>query len=253
MSDAFPVSAPTPAPGAKAAKICGILAIVLSLTCVGIPVAIVLGIVALVQHGKAKRLAKAEPERYAAVTATGFVTGIIGLVLPVLLLPVVGIVSAIAIPAFLGQRERAREVVVQANLQAVRRRAEAEVEAIHAKSPGQIPSAEGVIRALAEDPAILALKNPYAPGLPALLRGAEGPKGTICVAPAMEEQGGVTTWSVRLKATAGPAGRERELVAEVVTHTQEKVHARTEDGWEVVNPPAEALTAPQPTSEPRLP
>lgn len=36
------------APGAKGARICGILAIVSSLTCIGIPVGIVLGIVALV-------------------------------------------------------------------------------------------------------------------------------------------------------------------------------------------------------------
>ena len=106
-----------PAPGAKAAKVCGILAIVFALTCVGIPVAVVLGIVALVQHGKAKRLAKAQPEAYEAVPSTGLVTGIIGLVLPVFMLPFAGIVSAIAIPALLSQRGRARDKAVIDTLQ----------------------------------------------------------------------------------------------------------------------------------------
>ncbi|HEX9010858.1 MAG TPA: hypothetical protein VF804_10875 [Holophagaceae bacterium] len=107
-----------PAPGAKAAKVCGILAIVFALTCIGIPVALVLGIVALVQHAKAKRLAAAQPGAYAPVPATGLVTGIIGLALPVFLVPVVGIASAIAIPALLGQRGRARDKAVVFNLQA---------------------------------------------------------------------------------------------------------------------------------------
>jgi hypothetical protein len=97
------------APGAKAAKICGILAIVFALTCVGFPIAIILGITALVQQAKAKRLAKAQPGSYEPVTSTGLVTGIIGLVLPFFMLPVVGIASAIAIPALLGQRARARD------------------------------------------------------------------------------------------------------------------------------------------------
>jgi len=74
MSDAFLM----PAPGAKAAKVCGILAIIFALTCVGFPIAIILGIVALVQQAKAKRLAKVQPDVYAPVSATGMVTGIIG-------------------------------------------------------------------------------------------------------------------------------------------------------------------------------
>lgn len=102
------------APGAKAAKTCGILSILFGLTCLGLPVAIVLGIVALVQQSKAKRFAQANPDRFAPVSATGLVTGIIGLVMPVLMLPFIGIVSAVSIPALLAQRERAREKVVQA-------------------------------------------------------------------------------------------------------------------------------------------
>lgn len=104
------------APGARGARTCGILAIVLALTCVGIPVAIVLGIVALVLQAKAKRLAREAPEAYRVPTQTGLVTGIIGLALPAVMLPFVGIISAIAIPALLGQRERAREKTAQVRL-----------------------------------------------------------------------------------------------------------------------------------------
>ncbi len=97
------------APGAKASRICGILAIICAITCIGIPVAIILGIVALVKHAKAKRLARQFPETYISPSASGLALGIIGLVMPVILLPFVGIVSAIAIPAFLGQRARAQD------------------------------------------------------------------------------------------------------------------------------------------------
>ncbi len=245
MSDAFL----TPAPGAKAAKLCGILAIVFALTCVGFPVAIVLGIVALVQQAKAKRLAKAEPQTYLPVPVTGLVTGIIGLVLPLLMLPLVGIVSAIAIPAFLGQRDRAREVAVQTMVEAARRQAEVIVTELHARAPGQVPSQDAVIQALSRDPGILAFKNPYTPSAPAFKRGKEGLLGTVTVYPDMEEVGGVTTWSIKFRGTARRGGQDHLIEAEVITHTQEKVHGRTEDGWEVVNPPAEApsMATPAPT------
>ncbi len=106
------------APGAKGSRICGILAIAASLTCIGIPVGIVLGIVALAQQAKAKRLARENPESYRMPTSSGLVLGIIGLIMPVVMLPFVGIVSAIAIPALLGQRARAREKVVVSTLHA---------------------------------------------------------------------------------------------------------------------------------------
>jgi hypothetical protein len=233
-----------PAPGARAAKVCGILAIVFALTCVGIPVAIILGIVALVQHGKAKRLARAEPQTYLPVPTTGLVTGIIGLVLPVLMVPFAGIVSAIAIPALLGQR--AREVAVQANLEAARRLAEAEVLAIHARAPGQVPSQDAIIRALAASPDIQGLRNPVSPSAPAFQRGTSGLPGTVLVYGDREEVGGVTTWSLQFRARIHRGGKERILEAEVITHTQERVQGRTEDGWEVVQPPMEPPAAPAP-------
>ncbi|MBI1754349.1 MAG: hypothetical protein HY014_17915 [Acidobacteria bacterium] len=251
MSDPYPSQTPIglePAPGAKAAKACGILAIVFALTCAGIPVAIVLGIVALVQQGKAKRLAKAQPDVYAPVTATGLVTGIIGLVLPVLMIPFVGIVSAVAIPALLVQRERAREIAVQSNLNVARSRAEAALQAIQAKAPGQVPSQDAIFQALAQDPLVQALKNPLTPGAPALQRGAAGPLGTVMVYGDQEQEGGVTTWTLQFRAVIKLSGQEKTLREELVTHTQEQVQGRTEDGWEVVQPAPEA-PAPAPAPQ----
>ena len=105
-----------PAPGARGAKLCGIWSILVSATCIGIPIGLVLAIVALVQQAKANRLAKENPDLYERPAATGLVTGIIGLVMPLVMLPFIGIVSAIAIPALLSQRARARDKVAQMNL-----------------------------------------------------------------------------------------------------------------------------------------
>ena len=97
------------APGTNAAKVCGILAIVSALTCAGIPVAVILGIVALVQYARAKGLAAAKPEAYAPVPATGLVTGVVGLVVPV-------VVVGIALPALQGPRIQAADKYVIDNL-----------------------------------------------------------------------------------------------------------------------------------------
>ena len=228
-----------PAPGAKAAKVCGILAIVSAFTCVGIPVAIVLGIVAIVKHGTANRLAKAEPWTYESVPTTGMVTGIIGLVLIIPMLSITGIVSAIAIPALLGQRERAREAMVKLNLDAARRQAEAAVLASHARTPGQVPSQDAILRALATDPVLQGLRNPITPSAPAFQRGTMGLPGTVMIYGDQEQVGGVTTWSLQFRAVVRRGGQERILQGEVITHTQEQVHGHTEDGWEVVQPQAE--------------
>ncbi|HET6329488.1 MAG TPA: hypothetical protein VFF76_01750 [Holophagaceae bacterium] len=101
----------SPAPGARSARLCGIWSIVCGVTCACLPITLVLGIIALVQQAKAKRLAKENPDHYEMPTNTGLVTGIIGLAMPVLMLPFLGIVSAIAIPAMVGQRARARDRV----------------------------------------------------------------------------------------------------------------------------------------------
>lgn len=158
------------APGAKAAKTCGILAICLGLTCIGIPAAIILGIVALVQHQKAKHAAAAEPERFAPVPATGLVTGIIGLVMPIVMLPFIGIVSAIAIPALLGQRERARTHAVDAQV------AQAALAIITEAGTGAgTPDPEVLVRKVLSQPAFTLpeAKNVYAPETCAFLAASE--------------------------------------------------------------------------------
>ncbi|WP_243287183.1 DUF4190 domain-containing protein [Geothrix terrae] len=238
MSDASPTSTPVPAPGAQAAKVCGILSIVFALTCVGLPVALVLGIVALVQQAKAKRLAKADPRSYAPVPSTGLVTGIIGLVLAALMLPVMGIATAIAIPSVMLQRELAREAAVQHHLDQARAKAEAAVLAWQARNPGQPVPQDTLIRDLLRDPELAALKNPFDPKSPAFLGGETGPGGAVMIHPDRSEEGGVTTWSVKFRAEIPRRNEQRVLTAEVVTHAQEQVQGRTEDGWEVVNPPA---------------
>jgi hypothetical protein len=75
-------------------------------------VGIVLGIVGLVRQVKAKHLASEYPQEYRMPTASGLAMGIAGLVLPFFLLPFVGILSAIAIPAFLSQKGRAVNAVI---------------------------------------------------------------------------------------------------------------------------------------------
>lgn len=99
----------SPAPGARGAKLCGLWSILASLTCLGIPVGIALAIIALVKQAKAARAARENPDAYEAPTAAGLVMGILGLAMPILMLPFLGIVSAIAIPALLSQRARARD------------------------------------------------------------------------------------------------------------------------------------------------
>jgi len=222
MSDAFPM----PAPGAKAAKTCGILAIVFALTCVGFPVALILGVTALVQQAKAKRLAKAQPDRYEPVTATGLVTGIIGLVLPILMLPFIGIVSAIAIPALLGQRERAREIAVHANLNAIRLQADAALQTLQAKAPAEVPSQEAILQALRKDPSVQALKNPFLPAAPAFQPGTTGPLGTVVAYADREQAAGIMTWTLQFRATVRQGAQEKVLKDELITHTQEQPQPR---------------------------
>ena len=147
-------SAPAPlssAPGAKAAKLCGIWSIIASATCVGIPIGLVLAIIALVQQAKAKRLAKENPDFYELPTATGLVTGIIGLAMPVLMLPFIGIVSAIAIPALLSQRNNAHMAAMNAVFDQETQRA----ASLQGQDP--MPPINDAAKALAQQP----YRNPY--------------------------------------------------------------------------------------------
>ncbi len=101
----IPAAVASPAPGARAAFHCGLWSLLSVFLC--FPVALGLAVAAIVQNQKAHRLARENPGAYRKPGSGGLVMAIIALaILP--LLAVLGIVSAIAIPAFLGQRERAR-------------------------------------------------------------------------------------------------------------------------------------------------
>ena len=239
MSDTYPAPALSQAPGARAAKICGILAIGFALTCAGIPIAIILGIVALVKQGKAKRVARAAPYQYEPVPATALVTGIIGLVLSAIMIPVGGIVSAVAIPAFLIQRERAREAAVQSTLEVVQKQAQTLLADLQVRQPARAPFQDALLEALTRDPVVKALKNPVSPELPGFMmgtaaRGATIPLGTVVGWAAEETNAGVTTSLLQFKAMVRQGREDKALEAEVVTHTQERVQRQTEDGWQVV-------------------
>jgi hypothetical protein len=97
------------APGAKGARICGICSIVFAITFVGFPMAIVLGIVALVFHVKAKQEAHREPGTFRMPTTKSLATGIAGLALS---LVAVFVWIGIAGPNFLTQRDDERRSVI---------------------------------------------------------------------------------------------------------------------------------------------
>ena len=221
------------APGARAARICGILAIVFAFTCVGAPVAVILGIVALVKHGKAKRLARAEPQRYQPVGGTGLVTGIIGLVLPVLLLPVTGIVAAIAIPALLGQRERARDKVLEEQWKQVQVRTGAVAKELWAAGRTRPVTGDEVIERLLADPLLSTLKNARDPKQPVLMKGMVPAPGCIALSPDLEEDGQGTTWSVSLRALFGPGASATVREEKVTVSFVDREHPQdAAQGWQ---------------------
>ncbi|MDE3245614.1 MAG: hypothetical protein KGN80_05965 [Acidobacteriota bacterium] len=192
------------APGAKTGRICGILAIVLALTCVGIPIAIILGIVAIVKTSKARSLARNYPDSYEIPSSAGLILGIVGLCLPIVMLPVAGIASAIAIPALLSQRARARDHALLFQWGQVRSRAEA--LALESGASGGHPlTGDEAIHRLLQDPALSALKNTQQPGDAVLIRGTEPRPGTIALSPEAEETAAGTTWFLVMKASFGPA------------------------------------------------
>ncbi len=200
-----PAAALAEAPGARTARICGIAAIACALTCVAIPLAIILGILALVKANKARTLARQYPETYGLPTSGGLILGIVGLALPVVMLPFAGIVSAIAIPALLSQRNQARDKAMEIQWAQVRSRAEAIALEAGATGAPRL-SAEGAINLLLSDASLKAMKNVHNPADAVLIRGTQPRPGTIALSPARESgSGGTTTESVVLRAFFGPA------------------------------------------------
>lgn len=103
------------APGARAAFHCGLWGIIANFV-LCLPASIGLGITAIVQANKARRLAQEHPDQYRRPTSSGLVMGIASLALLAVMPPFIGIVSAIAIPAILSQRSRARDKAAIGNL-----------------------------------------------------------------------------------------------------------------------------------------
>jgi hypothetical protein len=85
---------PQQPPGAKASRVLGVAAIVLSITCLGAPLALVLGITGAILAARAARIARENPDAYQPPPGIGFVTGIIGSTL--------GVVSCFALVMVLG-------------------------------------------------------------------------------------------------------------------------------------------------------
>jgi len=183
-------------PSAKSSKTFGILGICSHLLCLlGAPFAILFGVLALTRHGRAKREHAAEPGAYAPPAATGLVTGIVALVMLVTVLPFTGIVAAIAIPAVLGPREKARIRAVEAPVY----RADAEIARTADDLRGQTgvrPDPEAVTKAVLARPDFKApqAKNPYG-GAESPYRLAEEPAipGEVALWPESEHQGSENT------------------------------------------------------------
>ncbi len=160
--DGTPLGVLQEAPGARAAFHCGLWALITLLLCM--PASIALGIIALVQSKKASSLAQEAPERYVPPSSAGRIMGIIALsVLPVVM--IIGMVSAIAIPALVQQRGRARDrmamqnVITQSQELAVRCQ---EVFASGGEEASVVPLLESHLRERAGLD-----KNPWNPAQPA--------------------------------------------------------------------------------------
>lgn len=82
-------------PGAKASRVLGVAAIILAFTCLGAPLALVLGIAGAVLAARATRVAREQPDAYQPPPGIGFVTSIIGSTL--------GVVSCFALVVVLGK------------------------------------------------------------------------------------------------------------------------------------------------------
>lgn len=171
-------------PSAKPAKVFGILGICSHLLCLlGAPFAILFGILALVRHARAKREHAAEPDYYAPPFATGLVTGIVALGLLVMTLPMTGIVSAIAIPALLGQREKAKIRAVEALMTNAAGEVARTSDDMRAQNPDQPVSAAAVVQAFLAMPRYRypSAKNPYG-GTDTPYHTGSGPAGLGSVA-----------------------------------------------------------------------
>lgn len=96
-----------PAPGANAAFQCGLWSILTNAVLGCFPVAIALGIIAIVQHGKAETAHQLDPERYDPPGMSGRVMGIVGICLTLVAWLWLGLIASWVVPGLRGAR-RAR-------------------------------------------------------------------------------------------------------------------------------------------------
>ncbi len=207
-----------PAPGAKAATRLGIWSLLSNVLCGCFPLAIGLGIGAIVKHGKAKQAAQAEPGRFLPPSSTGLVTGIIGIAWTLFALAYIGIISAVAVPALLGQRERAREKAVQAYVMSARAEAVGVAETLP-KGPEGSVDPEAVVKALLAKPAfqLPVARNPFAPQECVFMAGdAPERDGQVALRGGYKEEGGQRHPAVQIRAQVRRNGKP-EITSTVIT------------------------------------
>lgn len=171
---------PSP-PSERSARNYGIAALCSHLLCLlGAPFAIGFGIMALVRHGRAKREHEAERARYASPSSSGLAMGIIALSGLLMVLPVTGIVSAIAIPALLGQRSRARIKVVHSMVGNAAAEAARVSDGLKAAQPEAWSGPQVISRVLANPSfQVPAAANPYGGTGPAFVAGPPTGPGVV--------------------------------------------------------------------------
>ncbi len=201
--------------GAKASRVCGILAVFFAVTCVGFPIAVILGIVSLVQHAKARRAALDEPTIYARPTNTGLVLGIVGLALSIIAIPT----GVMATPIFLVLRDTKRGEALDTQFQKVEARSRAILKELEARQNGQPVEPPALIQAVLQDPELSALKSPLDAKQP-LLEEAQEPskKGVIALSASEEKtEDGYTLGSMVIKAYYWVLDEKKPLTATVTT------------------------------------
>lgn len=193
---------------------CGILSILFAVTCVGFPVALILGNVALAKQGAALGLAHETPGTYRMPTSGAQALAIIGLVAG-LAIPAIGIGAAVLIPAFSRTRDLARSRMLQSNIQA----AKTEAEFLVAQA-GTL-SADQIAHSLLADSLLARLKNPYDPEAPAMeIAQIPSRNGTIALWPVQDTDSQIQSRLLPM-ANYTENGESKQFIEEVVATSED--------------------------------
>lgn len=237
-------------PGAKGSRICGILSILLALTFVGFPAGLVLGIVALVKHGRSRRRALESSGAYAYPGSTGLVVGVVGLSLSVLAVPAGGVVAAVAVPMYLMKRDQHRGDALEAQMRVVEARGKEILGVMEQNQGAGAVAPQDLIQAMVQDPVLSRLKSTWDPGLP-LLELGEKPsrKGVIALSVSDSEQDDGSLWGViRLEARYAVLDEEKQVLSEIPV--REWVREMAEHGAEGAQGTAQEDGEPVPDAAP---